>query len=70
MLAIKSDIAKYHRLHTERAVAFQMLGVFFTHPVLHRKPTVSHIIYFQPLGAGYKEFNKLFAWNPPKYSSL
>ena len=36
MLAIQSDIAKYHCLYTQGAVAFQMPGVFFlTYPVLY-----------------------------------
>ena len=32
MLAIQSDIAKYHRVHTEGAVAVQTPGVFFDSP--------------------------------------
>ena len=44
--AIKSDIAKYHCLHTERAVAFQTSGVFFDSPgtIYARSETLEEVI--------------------------
>ena len=34
MLAIRSDIAKYHYLFTQGAVAFQTPGLILIHPVV------------------------------------